>query len=552
MITPNAATRSAADRAWHDRGLVPALVLGALLSGCGTTVAAGSTDDLFERYEVVTGEAAQRQTVLSGFFLGGATAQLAVVHVDDDDDRRLRMYGLDNGAWVPVLDATLGPEVLLVDVADIGGRDRLITYETGRLSAFDPESATARELVRVTTTYKPATPEESRMADATQSEVPRVDITRDLNRDGRDDLVLPDIDGFWVSTQLGDGSFTEAAKLGPPEPFLDGTRFDDPRTYGDLAISVLTIPWYLSRVHEMDYDRDGRSDLVFWNQDHFDVHLQDASGRFDPAAETFTTDVPFDADGVYSNIFRFSEGNAFSILFGFRAKTRRTVLHSLRDMNGDGVADLVTQSLEGRGLLRQRSQYEVHLGTPTAGGTAFAREVEAVIRPRGRAGGLQPAGYSSQWLQDFDGDGRVDIMFHDVSVGVGGMLRTMIGKSVPINLEFYRGEEGTDAKRATTRRKIRQFAPFAGRGNVFFPPVLMGDVDGDGRSDLLVGQGPEELNVFLGVPGPSLLARQARKVAVALPYDERSTRLVDLNRTASRISSCFTRPPATRPTSRIG
>ena len=29
--------------------------------------------------------------------------------------------------------------------------------------------------------------------------VSHIDITRDLNGDGLDDLVLPDFDGFWIS-----------------------------------------------------------------------------------------------------------------------------------------------------------------------------------------------------------------------------------------------------------------------------------------------------------------------------------------------------------------
>ena len=50
----------------------------------------------------------------------------------------------------------------------------------------------------------------------------------------------------------------------------------------------------------MDYNRDGRSDLVFWNGDHFQVHHQDKHGLFAPAAKTFTTDVAFDSDEISS------------------------------------------------------------------------------------------------------------------------------------------------------------------------------------------------------------------------------------------------------------
>ena len=50
--------------------------------------------------------------------------------------------------------------------------------------------------------------------------------------------------------------------------------------------------------------------------------------------------------------------------------------------------------------------------------------------------------------------------------------------------------------------------------------MLIGDVNGDSRSDLLVQQGRNELRVFLGAPGPDLFARRPQKVAVAMPNEE--------------------------------
>lgn len=91
-----------------------------------------------------------------------------------------------------------------------------------------------------------------------------VDITRDLNRDGRDDLIFPDVDGFWIATQLSHGGFTGFTRLGPPEPFRDEIGLGDSRVYGEMGISAVTVPRYLSRVHGMDYNHDGRSDLVFF------------------------------------------------------------------------------------------------------------------------------------------------------------------------------------------------------------------------------------------------------------------------------------------------
>ncbi len=115
----------------------------------------------------------------------------------------------------------LRPDVLFVDVVRVGGRDRLVTCEPGRLNWFDPESATERSLVAVTSRFTPPRREE----------IPHVKLSRDVNDDGRDDLVVPDVDGFWVFIQMSDGAFADPVKIGPGADMswiyaADGYRHD--------------------------------------------------------------------------------------------------------------------------------------------------------------------------------------------------------------------------------------------------------------------------------------------------------------------------------------
>ncbi len=520
----------------YRRSLVSILALGVFLSGCLTARtnpqdAGGFT---FEQYEVVTGSA-ERQTVLTGFLLGGAVAELAVLNFDENDEGRLRIYAFEGGIWVSRLEAALGPEVRFVDVANIGGRDRLVTYERGRLSWFDPASAIQRALVAVTSNFNPPL----------GVEIPHVDVTRDVNDDDRDDLVVPDVDGFWVFIQMSDGRFADPVKLGPSTEMsrilgADGYRYD---------------PWGQSRVHEVDYNRDGRRDLVSWDEGHFEVHLQDDVGLFAPVAETFTTEVAFDSDDLSSLATGDMTGR---------------VLHSLTDLSGDGVADLVVFSLEGTSISNKRSTYEVHFGAPTPeGGTAFTRGVDIAFQSDGRI-------QLGMDRHDFDRDGQVDLMFTTIDVeylesSLWKRIKGFMGDDVWLELEFYRMAGGLypDKPSVTLRRQLDGHPSIREPGWVpldivlrggtherrktqksylraFNTTFLIGDVTGDGRSDLLIERTYRALQVYDGVPGSDLFARRPQEVAVAVPNDEEYTWLADLNKDG-KLDVLLHHPSTTEP-----
>ncbi len=503
----------------------------------------------FEEQEVVIGPAS-RQTVLTGFLLGGDVADLVVVKVDEGGERRVRVYAFEegagpegnqsgqsepsenradlaenrlepegSGAWRLRMDARLRHGVSFVDVARIGDHDRLITYGEGRLNAWDPGTTSEYELASVTSDFTPPR----------EDEVPHVDVTRDVNGDGRIDLVVPGDDGFQVLIQLADGSFADPVDVGPPADLdriygADGYRYD---------------PWSVSRVQAFDYNGDGRDDLVSWNGDHFEVHVQDDQGLFDPVPVTFTAGVRFDSDDLTS----LANGDMAG-----------RVLRSFDDLNGDGVADMVIYALEGERISDKRSAYEVHYGTRTADGrTQFASDAGVSIQSEGH---IQLA----MERRDFGGDGESGLLVTTIEnryleSSLFKRIKGFMGDDVWLNLAFYRVSEGRIPDRPTAIRKIQLdgapsprepgWVPLdvvlrggkhvlrkdrAAYPRAFNKNLFIGDVTGSGRSDLLIEWTHRELHVFAGVPGQDLFAEQPQKVAVELPNDEEYAWMTDLNR----------------------
>ena len=494
------------------------LVFGLFLSGCSALLGKEvdpmlpAAEFSFERYQVNTGNA-KYQTVLTGSLLGGTSAELVAVSINEEGDRRLHIYTFADDNWTSKPDVALRPEVLFVDVANIGGRDRLITYENSRLNWFDPESATEHMLVAVTCNTPPP-----------EDEISHVDITHDLNGDGRDDLVVPDSDGFWVFIQMEDGTLADPVQIGPPIEtnriyIIDGYRYN---------------PWVEGNVHEIDYNRDGRGDLVFWNEGHFVVHFQDERGLFSQEVETFTTGVAFDSDDLGSLVAPDGvRGRRFD--HGAPGAMTGRVLHTLTDMNHDGVADLAIFSLQAGSsrflgqtseLWNMQSTYEVHFGTPTPDGTVFGAEIDTMIRSDGIPFGID--------ARDFDRDGQVDVMFAIIDPGIfkiiGMLARGVMTHSALLDLHLYRMEGDSYPNERDANYKIKAYTPGdSGKKAMHFPSMLFGDVNGDGLPDLLVQHGQKELHVFNGVPGPNLFAKQPQKVEITMPYEE-YTWLVDLNK----------------------
>ncbi|WP_412069316.1 FG-GAP repeat domain-containing protein [Rubrivirga sp. IMCC43871] len=477
------------------------------LAGCFSTTPV--TESLFDPVEVVLGVAG-RPTVLTEFLTGGPMADLAVVTVGPDGEREVQLFAFGDSTWTAGRRVALGADVAFVDVVQIGGRERLVVGGARELRAVDFETGDQRPLAA--------------LADALpglrEGGIPHADVSHDLTGDGRDDVVVPTAEGWAVAVQTDDG-FAEPLTVGSAPDLrriagADGHRLD---------------PWPQARVWATDADGDGRPDLVAADGPRLLVHRQDASGQFEAAAETLAVDIDAPDDTA-----RLGDGVG-----------RVRAIHTVADLTDDGVPDLLVLALDGsRGEARTRVDF--HRGTAAGGALAFAPDPTQSLGSDGRV-------QIALDTPDLDGDGAPDLVITSIerrflTGSWWKRLKGSMGDDVWLTIELVRAVDGRLVE-ATTRRLALDGPPSPREpGWVPLEVVLrggthavqpdprwarafdtftrVGDVTGDGRPDLLIGDHPSRLSVHRGTGGPALFADPV-DVPVRLPGDGEYAWLADLN-----------------------
>jgi len=471
----------------------------------------------FTTSEFVT-DATTRQTVVPGFYLGSPVAELAIVDIGKNAARRLRLIQFVDGKWKEERATTLGAGVSFIDVATINGRDRLIAYENGTLKWYDPSTSKEVALVDVAATIELPHP----------GEIPHVDITHDLNDDGLDDFVVPGKEGFQVLLQRNDGTFDEYFSVGPTTDLsriigAEGYRFN---------------PWSQSRIHKIDFNHDGRNDLVYWKKDHFEILQKTADGRYETEIKTLTTKAPFGSDNMSS----LADG-----------KMSGRVLHSIADINGDGTGDLVVFALTGKSVSKKKSTYEVYFGKKTAEGrTSFSAKPGMTFQSEGKIQvGME--------RYDLNNDGQMDLMFTTIDKeylqnSLWKTLKGFMGDDLKLDLEFYLSDGGSFAKTPDETHgmgldgELSHREPgsigldLALRGGLhearqtqkewrraFKRPLFIGDVSGDGRLDMLIATTPDGMEIFAGATKGRAFSSLSQPVREPMPDNNEYSWLVDLN-----------------------
>ena len=439
----------------------------------------------FDSFLVDTGDD-ESQVFLRAKLLADSDAdELIVLGHGADAPRTLAVHTYADGAWRLAHRAEIAADVLFADTVTLGGQDRLLLYRRGSVDWLDPSDWTQKTLVRASSLYN-----------VPSRALPHINIGRDVNDDGRQDIAVPDFDGYWLWLQRADGSLGERIEL----PIRATAR----TTYGVASYRPRSL-------YALDFDGDGTNDIAVWDEGRFLIHHGTNAGGFHATPVEAPSPVAFDSDDA-------------TVSFDLDGDEPKTMLYDLKDYNGDGIGDMVLTTAEVDGLFDQATRFDFHFGRRDAGATTFAAEPSTVIESENLQVPFD--------TRDLDNDGKMDFGMGSFDFGIGTVIRLLLTGMLRFDLDFYVMREDQYSERPHVTRTVKVRLNLTSGDVISGNWMDIGDVTGDGLVDLLVRHSETRIDIYPGTGGDDLFADDPIPLAVDFPdhkVSPKNVKVADLN-----------------------
>lgn len=191
----------------------------------------------------------------------------------------------------------------------------------------------------------------------------------------------------------------------------------------------------------------------------------------------------------------------------------------LRDINGDGIPDLVTLETRSTGVFDKESTYRIHLARRADGRIRFEPEPDTVMSSQGYQFGLR--------AERVDGE-RVALISPGVQVGLRTIIGALFTKSVTLEIAIHAPDaDGNIPVEPNTVVRTKISFDF-GSGRAESPTIAFGDFDGDGRNDLLLKRRGSQVEWRRNL-GNGGFEKDGRELDIAGPADGSSLVAIDLD-----------------------
>lgn len=428
-----------------------------------------------------------------GNFIGDPNQDLMLIGRDQQRQKYLQVMALQQGqlqseqSYIQMLDQ----QVMFYDTARLAHQTNevLVFLLPDRVAYFDVQSKQLKTLVKTRSIYRPSHAQTSKLS--------QLSLVHDVNGDQLSDLIITDFEQTYVFVQAANGEFAAAQSL----DMLAQRRiyFNDSSIYISADLAVI------------DFNSDGNTDIVYRVDNQLYVFFQKTTG-FNRQALVLPLKL---ADPLMNRYEQLDEDQSDLTVHTF---------FEMLDLNRDGHLDLITQMTKSSGLLDKSSSYQVYLGQPGKSHSQIPSKPNSIIRSEGMQFELN--------VVDFNDDGDLDLISPSYELGIGSIIASLFSSSADLDVAFHPliENKGYLSDPISQREITVEFDLSSGQR--VYPLMLIEDFTGDGRKDLLTGDGAKKLYLRPAHKAHNkrrLFAAKAQRFRVPLPKDGRLVSAKQLN-----------------------
>lgn len=314
------------------------------------------------------------------------------------------------------------------------------------------------------------------------------DFIQDVNKDGVDDIILPDFEeiNLWLSSKSNQALIPQHLQINAQVEFIrEGISFT-PRT-----------------VFFADFNQDQQQDIAWISKGNINYFSQNSAGTFSHSS----TQLPL-AETIYGlNWWQIREADGES---PDQSNLTHRVVEEIKDINGDGLADVIVRFTQSSGVLERANDYEFYFGYINKNNIlGFHKTPSTVIKAEGTLTGLN--------IIDVNEDNKFEVLLSSFELSVSNIIGALLSGGIDQNvLLFALNDEDNYDKDALISKEVElSFSLTSGQSGE--PIVLLSDVNGDKMQDLILSSGEEKLTIFLGNNSTKLFNRKGSKHKMLLP-----------------------------------
>lgn len=434
------------------------------------------------------------QGVMAADLLVDEGKELLIISVDDDKNRWLIIYAFDKKSnQYQIKDKAIIPNKFhSFDIGETkkalaqGKLQRIYFLSSNELYAY--QSGKFIALAKSNSIYL------KEQADYLQ----RRNFVHDLNDDAFDDVIITDFNETLFLIGSENGQFAKQSLPIKPRVRING-----------MGASYTPIKLYFS-----DVNFDDKIDVAKVGDGEVFIYHQLENGQFSSVPVTIKINETISGYEWWTK-----QDDSGEQLDQSDLEYRK--LEELRDLNADGITDMVVRYTKASGVLDRVNDYEIYLGKKHQQQLVFSTTASSVIRADGTLTGLE--------FVDIDNDDKFEVLLAGFDIGLTQIIGALVAGSIDQDVYVFKmnAEDNYENKPNISKEVELNFSLSSGQSGSAV--VKLADINGDGLKELILSNDDDELRIYLGKSGKKSFAKRSITYKTQLPSDGNLVTVNDLN-----------------------